>query len=60
MAAPLSMPVDTTSVPSLWRAVSSLRFLRRLLELPERKPAVANAARDLDMSLTQAELEVLK
>ncbi|HXX30409.1 MAG TPA: hypothetical protein VEJ89_06785 [Myxococcaceae bacterium] len=60
MAASLSMPADPTPVSLVWRAVSSLRFLSRLLGIPEQKAALASAARNADTSLTQAELEVLK
>ena len=67
MAAPLSMPSDPTRVWSVWRAISSLSFVRRLLGIPEEESALASAARGLDTSftgpdtsLTQAELEVLK
>ena len=73
MAAPLSMPSDPTPVSSVWRAISSLRFFRRLLGIPEERPdsgercpragALWSWYRRLDgpdTSLTQAELEVLK
>ena len=72
MRVSLSMPSDSIPVPSLWRAISSLRFVRRLLGMPE-EAALAGAARGRlspglgtfdwegpDTSLTQAELEVLK
>ncbi len=73
MAAPLSMPSGAAPLSSVWRAISSLRFLRRFLGIPVEQPALASAARapvcvDLgtadwdgpDTSFTQAELEVLK
>jgi len=69
MATPLSMPAVPTAVPSLWRGLSGLRFLRRLLGMANDQPAPANHAREglgtfdwdePDTSLTQAELEVLK
>jgi len=60
MAASLSMPADPTPVSSVWRAVSSLRFLSRLLGIGERKWTLTSTARNADTSLTQAELEVLK
>ena len=75
MAAPVSMPSlpTPTAVPSLWRAISSLRFLRGLRgfrneQLPPASPARAPVGLGLstfdwdspDTSLTQAELEVLK
>ena len=62
MDAPLSMPSHPTPVSSVWRTISSLRFLRRLLRIPEEEPALVSAALDpeVDTSLTQAELEVLK
>ena len=73
MTAPLSMPSGAAPVSPVWRAISSLRFLRRFLGIPEERPAQASPARasprsDLgttdwdgpDTSLTQAELEVLK
>ena len=73
MAAPLSMPSGAAPASSVWRAISTLRFLRRFLGVPEGQPALASAARapvrlglgtfdwdGPDTSLTQAELEVLK
>ena len=60
MDAPVSMTSDPIPASSVWRTISSLRFLRRLLGIPEEKEASATAARDRDTSLTQAELEVLK
>jgi hypothetical protein len=73
MAAPVSMPSAPTAVPSVWRAISSLRFLRRLLGIPSEPLAQTSPARapvsvghgtfdwdGPDTSLTQAELEVLK
>jgi hypothetical protein len=73
VAPPLSMPSGAAPVSSVWRSISCLRFLRRLLGIPEEEPALARAARGPvrpglgpcdwdgpDTSLTQAELEVLK
>jgi hypothetical protein len=73
MAAPLSIPSGAAPVSSVWRAISSLRFFRRLLGIPEEQPALASAVPapvrlglgtfdwdGPDTSLTQAELEVLK
>jgi hypothetical protein len=73
MATPLSMPSDPAPVWSVWRAISSSRFLRRLLGIPKEQMASASAVRapvnlglrsfdwdGPDTSLTQAELEVLK
>lgn len=73
MAAPLSMPSDVTPVSSVWRALSGLRLLRRLLGVSKEQPDPASAQRapvrlglgtsdwdGPDTSLTQAELEVLK
>ena len=73
MTTPVSMPSIPTAVPPVWRAISGLRFVRRLLGLPEEGPALASTARaplssglatfdwdGPDTSLTQAELEVLK
>ena len=73
MAAPLSMPSDPIPASSVWRAISSARFLRRLLGIAEEKPAQGSASHapvtlglgtsdweGPDTSLTQAELEVLK
>jgi hypothetical protein len=72
MAAP-SMASDVTPVSWVWRAISSLRFFRRLLGTSKEQPGLASAARapvrlglstsdwdGPDTSLTQAELEVLK
>ena len=72
MAAPLSMPADPIPVSVVWRAISSLRFVRRLLGIPGEKgqSTAAHPPGRLDStvfdwdgpdtSLTQAELEVLK
>ena len=73
MAAPVSMPSVPTAVPSVWRAISSLRFLLRLRGIPNEQLPLASPARapvslgpstfdwdGPDTSLTQAELEVLK
>ena len=73
MAAPLSMPSDVIPVSSVWRALSGLRFFRRLLGISKEPPGPASAQRapahlglgtsdwdGPDTSLTQAELEVLK
>jgi hypothetical protein len=73
MATPLSIPAGAAPVSSVWRAISSLRFFRRLLGIAEDPPTRASAASapgrlglgnydwdGPDTSLTQAELEVLK
>jgi hypothetical protein len=68
MATPLSLPSGAAPASSLWRAISSLHFLRRLLGIPEDSAAPAPVRFGLgisdwdgpDTSLTQAELEVLK
>ncbi len=73
MAAPLSIPSGAAPVSSVRRAISSLRFFRRLLGIPEAQLALASAAPapvrlglgtydwgGPDTSLTQAELEILK
>ena len=60
MATPLSIPAAQIPVPALWRAIISLRVVRRLLGIPEEQSVVVSAARDEDTSLTQAHLEVLK
>ena len=73
MDAPLSMPSEPAPVPSVWRVLSSLRVVRRLLGIPEEGAPPAGAPRvqpipglgrfdwdGPDTSLTQAELEVLK
>jgi hypothetical protein len=73
VAAPLSMPSGAVPISSVWRAISGLRFFRRLLGMPEDQPALASTSRapvrsghgtsdwdGPDTSLTQAELEVLK
>ena len=67
MDAPLSIPSNPPLVPSVWRAISSLQLVQRLLGIPVDEPA-ARAPVSLrsfdwdgpDTSLTQAELEVLK
>ena len=60
MATPLSIPAAPIPVPALWRAITSVRVVRRLLGIQEEMSAVASADRDVDTSLTQAHLEVLK
>jgi hypothetical protein len=73
MAIPLSLPSHPTPVSTVWRAISSLRIVRRLLGIMEEKTAPAGAGHGPvgvglstsdwdgpDTSLTQAELEVLK
>jgi hypothetical protein len=60
MAVPLSLPANPASVPWVWRAISSMPFVRGLLGIAQEQPAVASAVRDEDTSLTQAHLEVLK
>src|SRR5262249_4706911 len=68
MDTPLEFPAAPAPLPWLWRAISSLGFLRRLVGIPEERagasrPARAPASFDWDgpdTSLTQAELEVLK
>ena len=73
MATPLSMPADPVPVSAVWRAISSLRLVRRLLGMAKDRSAGGTAARapahlgstpfdwdGPDTSLTQAELEVLK
>jgi hypothetical protein len=73
VATPVSVPALPNAVPSVWRAISSLRIVRRLLGVSEEEPASPGAARKPvglgldttdwdgpDTSLTQAELEVLK
>ncbi len=73
MALPLSMRSGAAPGSSVWRAISSLRFFRRLLGGLEERPALSSAARGPvglglgtsdwdapDASFTQAELEILK
>jgi hypothetical protein len=60
MATPLSIPAAPVSVPSLWRAIAQLPLVRRLLGTAEEKSVVASAIDEVDTSLTQAHLEVLK
>jgi hypothetical protein len=73
MDAPLSMPSEAPSISLVWRAISSLYLVRRLLGISDEGQALATAARapaspvlrsfdfeGADTSLTQAELEVLK
>ena len=60
MATPLSIPAAPIPLSPVWRAITSLRVVRRLLGIPEEQSAVASLARDEDTSLTQAHLEVLK
>lgn len=59
MATPLAIPAAPIPLSSVWRALTSLRVVRRVLGIPEEKTAVASIA-DEDTSLTQAHLEVLK
>jgi hypothetical protein len=60
MDTPLSIPAYPIPVSPVWRAITSLRVVRRLLGIPEEKSAVVSADPDVDTSLTQAHLEVLK
>ena len=60
MATPLAIPAAPIPVSGLWRAITSLRVVRKVLGIPEEKSAVACADPDVDTSLTQAQLEVLK
>jgi hypothetical protein len=71
MDTPLEFPAAPAPLPWLWRAISSLGFLRRLMGIPEERTGASSAARapasarsfdwdGPDTSLTQAELEVLK
>jgi hypothetical protein len=73
VATPLEIPAVPAPLPWLWRALSSLGFLRRLLGFSEEHPVTSSRARESvslgsssfdwdgpDSSLTQAELEVLK
>ena len=60
MATPLSIPAVQIPVSPIWRTITSLPLVRRLLGIAEERSAVASAAGDVDTSLTQAHLEVLK
>ncbi len=73
MAVPLSMPSAAAPVSSVWRAISRLPIVHRLLGIQRERAPRASAARapaglglstsdweGPDTSLTQAELEVLK
>ena len=60
MATPLSIPAAPIPISPIWRTITSLPFVRRLLGVAEEKSAVASVADDVDTSLTQAQLEVLK
>ena len=60
MATPLSIPAASIPVSPIWRTITSLPFVRRLLGIREEQSAVASAAREVDTSLTQAHLEILK
>jgi hypothetical protein len=71
METPLELPAAPATSPWLWRAISSLGFVRRILGIPEEESASSSPARrpgslgsfdwdGPDTSLTQAELEVLK
>jgi len=62
MNAPLSIPSPSPFVLAVWRTLSGLPVLRRVLRVREDARAVARAARDDDddTSLTQAHLELLK
>jgi hypothetical protein len=73
MATPLGMPAVPVPLSLLWRAISSLTIVRRLLGIPDEQRAPTSATHGPvrlgsrtfdwegpDTSLTQAELEVLK
>ncbi|HET9157886.1 MAG TPA: hypothetical protein VFN91_14535 [Myxococcaceae bacterium] len=73
MATPLSSPAAPIPVSPIWRIITGLPLVRRLLGVPEEQSALADRARASahlgpatfdwdgpDTSLTQAELEVLK
>ena len=71
MDTPLEFPAPPAPLPWLWRAISSLGFLRRVVSIPEEQSGASSPARAAasvrsfdwdgpDTSLTQAELEVLK
>lgn len=60
MATPLSIPAAPIPVSPLWRTITGLPIVRRLLGIVEERSAVASAVDDVDTSLTQAHLEVLK
>jgi hypothetical protein len=71
MDTPLELPAAPAPLPWLWRALSSLGFLRRLVGIPAERSGASSPARapagvrsfdwdGSDTSLTQAELEVLK
>ena len=60
MATPLAIPAVPIPLSPVWRAITSLRVVRRVLGIPEERSAVVSAACDEDTSLTQAHLEVLK
>ena len=60
MATPLSIPAAPIRVSPLWRTITSLPIVRRILAIPEDTSALDRTAGDVDTSLTQAELEVLK
>jgi hypothetical protein len=62
MDAPLTIP--SPFALAMWRAVSGLPVLRRILRAPEEARVTARAVPDtdddIDTSLTQAHLELLK
>jgi len=60
MATPLAIPAAPVPLSPLWRAITSLSVVRKVLGIPEERSAVVSAAHDEDTSLTQAHLEVLK
>jgi len=73
MTTPVSVPSIPTAVPSVWRAITSLPFVRRLRGITKERPSDASARfapeslgacsfdwDGPDTSLTQAELEALK
>jgi hypothetical protein len=56
----LPLPSDPAAVSWLWRIISSLPVVRSFLGIREEKAALASEADEVDTSLTQAHLEILK
>ena len=64
MNTPLAIPAYPSFASMVWRAITGLPVVRTLRELAAERRALSSAARDtdpdVDTSLTQAHLEILK